>query len=185
MPLCGNFKSQLRFWGSHAIFCATPSFFFAFVGDFASLGGIAGMSLGIMVWVGIYAALTSSTFANRHFLNSPLGRAVWLGAKIRSGLAVAGLLFFFVQPFVHIGVPGFFLMPELYAGFLSIEVVTYVTGIAHYGFQQLSFHGAMIYTLLLTLSVGFFLSFTLGGVILAPYLFIRYKDRVRQTAKPN
>ncbi|MBN8550420.1 MAG: hypothetical protein J0M12_13990 [Deltaproteobacteria bacterium] len=175
MPLCGTFKSQLRFWASHALFCAAPSFLWALMIGFSSLTAISAMCCGIAVWVCLYAAASSSAWAMRRLPGTLLGRAIQLGAKARSVLAIVSICVALVPGLGMVG--AMFFYSDLYAGFISIQASSFMLNqpSPHYSTMEQSF--GFLYTFLTTLVQGFLLSFTLIAVVLCCLLFLFCKQR--------
>lgn len=124
MRLGGNFSSQYRYWSSHAAFCATPSFIWAYVAGFNTTASIVGMLAGIACFIGIYACISSRSWFRLRVRDSLFGRAAHIGAKIRSAIALVGLLAFPLHfpPFVWAT------FIDLYCGAIATSIVETAVG---------------------------------------------------------
>ena len=175
MPLSGNFTSQIRYWAGHAFFCATPSFILAFSGGFDSWTSVAAMLSAIATFVCMYAYASSRPYFQK-LRPGLIGRAVHLGAKVRSIVAVLGLIATFAPALTNSRPIVYLLLPDMYCGMVAIQLTEELSGRAIYQMGGQNSVDTFVRTFSITFIDGTLLSTTLFAVVLACLLVLRFRS---------
>ena len=178
-----RFSKQLGHWTIHGICNALPSFIIA--GSFLNLWknpeALLAMLLAICVFIVGFAVITSlsTPFGDRSHL---LGRAVRLGAAIRSWIAGLSLLLLVGGPSAP--KPGFMFVPDIWCGFLAVLLQNKLCEVFHLRGSSFSIDGGgadMHYFAVFTTTMleGFIISFLLLMISFFCVIFLQAKARRR------
>lgn len=111
---------EIKHWSIHAAFCSTPNFLLALMGGYSRLESIVAMLFTIACFIFVYASFSSSSAYKNDKKPTNFRKAIRLGAKIRSGISLAGILGFIPSMFGLPVIGAIFMAPDMYAGMLAI-----------------------------------------------------------------
>jgi hypothetical protein len=162
LPSAAAFSSQLAFWAPRGVICAVPSFWFAATTGYNTAPEIAGMCAAVATFVFALAGMTAFPRYRSWMGETAFGRRLQLATTLRTGWAVCGILAICLEFFLARSVYVFALiliMPDFYAGVLSVGCVELLASIFHQagGVESNSFG----WTYLTTLLQGMWIALTL------------------------
>lgn len=172
-----KFPKQLGHWSIHGLCNALPSLVIAlgFLKLWKSPQAVAAMLLGIVVFILIFSILTSLSWPLSDS-SHVLGRAVRLGAKIRSWIAVISLPLTLT--------PALALTPDFWCGFLAAAAQNEIFRALHLGGATTSMmdsfgNASFLPVFATTMLEGFIISFLLLMIAFFCVIFLQARERRR------
>jgi hypothetical protein len=178
-----RFPKQLGHWTIHGICNSLPSFIIAlvFLHLWKSPQAVAAMLLAIAIFVVVFAVVTSLPwpFSDRSHV---LGRAVRLGAKIRSWIAVISLPLALT--------PALALTPDFWCGFAAAAVQNEIFRALHVGGRSTNLidsfgNASFLPVFTTTMLEGFIISFMLLMISFFCVMFLQSRERKKLFKAPS
>ncbi len=172
-----KFPKQLGHWSIHGLCNALPSFIIAlvFLRLWKSPQAVAAMVLAVAIFIIAFAVMTSLSWplSDRTHV---LGRAVRLGAKIRSWIACISIPLAFT--------PAMSITPDFWCGFIAAAVQNEIFRALHLGDATTSMmdslgNASFLPVFTTTMLEGFIISFLLLMISFFCVIFLQAKERRR------
>ena len=172
-----KFPKQLGHWSIHGLCNALPSFIIAlvFLHLWQSPQAVAAMVLAILIFIIAFAVMTSLSWplSDRTHV---LGRAVRLGAKIRSWIACISIPLAFT--------PAMSITPDFWCGYIAAAVQNEIFRALHLGGATTSMmdsfgNASFLPVFTTTMLEGFIISFLLLMIAFFCVIFLQAKERRR------